>query len=100
MSESGDYTPAPYWSGYDANSARKAYADRINKSMNEAVSAGVSVSDLVPPSLTTGCESPLAICCDVTGSMGEWPQVIFQKLPYLEHEAGEYLGEDVEVSFS
>jgi hypothetical protein len=31
--------------------------------------------------------------------MGEWPITIFSKLPYLEHEGQEYLGDDMEISF-
>lgn len=37
--------------------------------------------------------------CDVTGSMGSWPATIFSKLPYLELEGKEYLGDDMEISF-
>jgi hypothetical protein len=39
------------------------------------------------------------ILCDVTGSMGEWPKVMFSKLPYLETEGKEYLGDDLEICF-
>jgi hypothetical protein len=31
--------------------------------------------------------------------MGDWPATIFSKLPYLEHEGKEYLGEDFEICF-
>lgn len=93
MSEAGDYTPAPCWSGHNFKSARRAYDDVVDRSYNDAVSKGVDRGDLVPDSLTTDCEAPLVIVCDVTGSMGEWPATIFSKLPYLEFEAKEYLGE-------
>ena len=31
--------------------------------------------------------------------MGDWPATIFSKLPYLENEGKEYLGEDFEICF-
>lgn len=99
MSESGDFAPAPHWEGYDFASARKAYADHVDRSYADAVSKGVAATDLVPEQVATDCEAPLVICCDVTGSMGEWPATIFSKLPYLEHEGQEYLGQDMEISF-
>ena len=42
----------------------------------------------------------MVIACDVTGSMGDWPATIFSKLPYLDLEGKEYLGEDMEISFA
>jgi hypothetical protein len=101
MSESGDYTPAPHWKGHDFADAHRAYGDKVVKgSMVAATSAGVKAGDLVPDTLSCDAESPLVICCDVTGSMGEWPKTIFSKLPYLEHEGKEYLGDDMEISFA
>jgi hypothetical protein len=32
--------------------------------------------------------------------MGEWPAVIFSKLPYLDIEGKQYLGEEMEISFA
>jgi hypothetical protein len=29
--------------------------------------------------------------------MGDWPATMFSKLPYLENEGKEYLGEDFEI---
>lgn len=100
MSEAGDYTPAPHWGGHDFKSARRVYDDHRKRSYADAITAGVSASDLVPKELKTNCESPLIIACDVTGSMGEWPGVIFSKLPYLEYEGQEYLGDGMEISFA
>jgi hypothetical protein len=37
--------------------------------------------------------------CDVTASMDDWPKVMFSKLPYLETEGKEYLGNDLEICF-
>lgn len=100
MSESGDYTPAPNWGGHDFASARNAYKDVVDRSYVTAVNTGVTHDDLIPDSVSTDCENPLVIICDVTGSMGEWPVTLFSKLPYLEHEGKDYLGEDMEISFA
>ncbi len=104
MSESGDYTPASHWSGYDFATARRAYASHVVDAgpsrVASATAASVDAASLVPESLETECEAPLVLAIDVTGSMGDWPATIFSKLPYLEHEAQEYLGKDLEISFS
>lgn len=102
MSEAGDYVPAPHWQGTIDNfaSARATYDDVRKRSYDDAVVKNVSVDDCVPQSITTSSEAPLVICCDVTGSMGEWPGVIFSKLPYLEYEGQEYLGDGMEISFA
>lgn len=99
MSESGDYTPAPCWSGYDFKSARATYDDHVRRSYDDAVATGVNPHDLVPDHIETDCEAPLIIICDETGSMGSWPATIFSKLPYLEHEGKEYLGDGMRISF-
>lgn len=100
MSESGDYTPAPWAAAQTFATARNAYADHAAASMSRAVSAGVTAASLVPDEIECDAEAPLIIACDVTGSMGDWPAVIFSKLPYLEHEAKEYLGEDMKICFA
>lgn len=99
MSESGDYSPGD-WKGYDFDNARKAYDVHVGRSYNEAKKDNKRVSDLIPLCLETNSPAPLVILCDVTGSMGNWPAVIFSKLPYLDNECKEYLGEDMEVSFA
>ena len=99
MSESSDYTPAPGWSGHDFASARGAYKSVVDRSYATAVAADVDAVSLIPENISTECENPLVIICDVTGSMDEWPATIFSKLPYLEHEGKEYLGEDMEIAF-
>ena len=97
--ETTDYDPGP-WRGHDFASARKAYDRHAGRSYGEAIAAGKKASDLVPNKIKTNSESPLVIACDVTGSMGEWPATIFSKLPYLEIEGKEYLGETMEISFA
>ena len=99
MSESGDYDPG-CWSGYDFSSLRKSYDVHVGRSYDDAVAKSVKKEDLIPESVTTDVESPLVIACDVTGSMGEWPAVIFSKLPYLDLEGKEYLGENMGISFA
>jgi hypothetical protein len=101
MSESGDYSPAPWAATHDFKSARALYDRHAGRSYDDAIATGKTAKDLVPDKLETQSTCPLVIVCDVTGSMGEWPAVIFSKLPYLDHEARtEYLGPDVEISFA
>ena len=100
MSESGDYTPAPEWKGHDFKSAYAHYDVHAGRGYAAAKAKNVVAKDLVPEEITTQSTHPLIIRCDVTGSMGGWPAVIFSKLPYLDHEIRkEYLSEDAEVSF-
>lgn len=100
MSEAGDFTPA-HWGGggHDFKSAYKAYDAHAGRSYDSAVKAGKKLGDLLPKKLSTQSRAPLAFITDQTGSMGEWPAVMFSKLPYLELEAQEYLGEDMEVAW-
>lgn len=99
MSESGDYNPGP-WRGHDFKSARKHYDAHVGRSYDDAKASSKSVDSLIEASLETKSESPLVIACDVTGSMGDWPATMFSKLPYLELEGKEYLGETMEISFA
>ena len=98
MSESGDYDPGQ-WRGHDFQSAYASYDRHVGRSYDDAVSSGRRASTLIPATLKSNSESPLVIGIDVTGSMGEWPKTIFSKLPYLEHEAKDYLGDETEISF-
>ncbi|QQG45223.1 MAG: hypothetical protein HYW89_04485 [Candidatus Sungiibacteriota bacterium] len=99
MSEAGDYSPG-VWAGHDFASARRNYRDFAATSMDKALSRGTTVKDLVPASISTESENPMAIVTDQSGSMGEWPATMFSKMPYLEHEAKtEYMGTDVEISW-
>lgn len=99
MSESGDYDPGP-WSGHSFTDARKTYDVHVGRSYKDAVDTKKTIADLLPTTLETKSSTPLVIVTDETGSMGEWPVTIFSKLPYLEHEAKDYLGADTEISFS
>lgn len=98
MSESGDYSPG-VWSGHDFASARKSYDATAGRSYDAAVSAGKATKDLIAENVETESTCPLIVVIDETGSMGEWPKIMFSKLPYLEHETKEYLGDDAEFCF-
>lgn len=98
MSEGSDFDPGP-WKGHDFNSARKVYDAHAGRSYDDAVKSHVVADDLIPDFITTDCKSPLIIFSDVTGSMGEWPATMFSKLPYLDLEGKQYLGEGMEISF-
>lgn len=99
MSETSDYTPGD-WAGYDFDAARKVYDVHVGRSYNDAVVDNKRASDLVPLSITTESPAPLTILIDVTGSMGTWPATMFSKLPYMDNECREYLGQDMEISFA
>lgn len=98
MSESGDYSPG-VWKGHDFVSARRSYDAHVGRSYDAAVSAGKGTKDLIAENVSTKSSAPLIIVVDETGSMGDWPATIFSKLPYLENEGKEYLGEDFEICF-
>lgn len=98
MSESGDYSPG-VWAGHDFASARRAYDVTAGRSYDAAVSAKKATKDLIADDVKTDSTAPIIIVVDQTGSMGEWPKIMFSKLPYLEHEAKEYLGDDAEFCF-
>ncbi len=98
MSESGDFDPGP-WRGHDFKSAYHHYDAHAGRSYDDAVSKRTAKTDLREASIKTNCTNPLIILSDVTGSMGEWPKWMFSKLPYLELEAKEYLGDDLEIAF-
>lgn len=99
MSESGDYDPGP-WTGHDFSTARVKYDSHVGRSYSQAVSSRKKTEDLVPPFIETNSPTPLVIVVDQTGSMGDWPATMFSKLPYLEHEAKDYLGAATEISFA
>ncbi len=64
--------------------------------------AGAETRGIPPPlgrRLSTASPTPLVVVVDVTGSMREWPKVIFDKLPVLYNEARLYAPE-IEISFA
>ena len=98
MSESGDYSPG-VWAGRSFASARKAYDSHVGRSYSDAVTAKKATKDLIAEDVKTDSTAPVIVVVDQTGSMGEWPKIMFSKLPYLEHETKEYLGDDAEFCF-
>jgi hypothetical protein len=101
MSESGDYDPGPWTSvAHDFTDARKSYDVHVGRSYDDAKSKKVSKTARIEKHIKTKSSAPVVIVADVTGSMGEWPAVIFSKLPYLDVEGKEYLGKDMEISFA
>ncbi len=100
MSETGDYTPAPQWSGHDFASARRAYNQQAGRSYAVAQATGATAAKLLPATISTVSGNPLIIDTDFTGSMDGWDATIFSKFPYLDHEIRtEYLSDDAEISF-
>lgn len=99
MAEDADFDPGD-WKGHDFKSARAHYEDHAGRAYSDATAKGVKATTLVSNKLTTESTSPLVIQVDVTGSMGDWPKTMFEKLPYLDLEGKEYLGPDMEVSFA
>ncbi len=98
MSESGDYDPGP-WTGHDFGTARDDYDRHAGRSYENATTSGKTLKDLIPKFITTDCGLPLIIITDETDSMQDWPAVMFSKMPWLDKEGREYIGEDGEISF-
>jgi hypothetical protein len=99
MAETADYDPGD-WKGYDFASARATYDKHVGRSYTDAVDKGIDATTLVPDSISTDSTAPLVIITDHTGSMGDWTKTVFSKLPYLDIEGKEYLGDDMEISFA
>lgn len=98
MAEDNDWNPG-VWKGYSFDDARKSYDSVRSRSYADAVVNHVDAKDTLPDRLKTESLSPVIIACDVTGSMGTWPQEIFAKLPVLDLEGKCYLGADMEIAF-
>ena len=99
MSEDNDYDPGP-WKGQNFDSAKAVFDVNAGRSYANAVDSGKTADDFIPDFVTTDSEAPLIIFSDVTGSMGVWPKVMFSKMPYLEIEGKQYLGETMEICFA
>ena len=99
MAETSDYDPGE-WRGHDFSTARATYAATADRGYTAAVRENKQVNEMVPSSISTNCEIPLVIACDVTGSFEDWPGEIFRKCAYLDIEGKCYLGDDKEISFA
>lgn len=97
MSESADYTATSWVPTHDFKDARATYTSSVvDRSYAVATSTAVAAKDLVAKGIKI--ENPtLVVVSDVTGSMGQWPAVMFGKLPYLMHELKQYLGEQARL---
>ncbi len=96
----GSYDPGP-WKGFNYKSAKAAYdptAGRGYSSSSSKKNVSKKVADLVPTGIKTKSPSPVVIAVDVTGSMKEWPGIIFEKLPLVDLGLKEYLDKP-EISF-
>lgn len=97
MSESADYTSTSWVPNHDYTSARASYTSSVvDRSYAKATTAKVAARDLVKTGIKLDTPT-LIVVTDVTGSMGQWPAVMFGKLPYLMHELKSYLGEDAKL---
>ncbi len=120
MSESGDYTPAPYWTGHNFSEAKDSYrtyqarryraptpapAPAPTPSKSKKVVATVAPTPApaltvnIPNKLVCLTEAALIVGIDLTSSMDDWPLPFFSKMPYIDHEVQSYLGKSVSVSF-
>ncbi|MBI2056194.1 MAG: hypothetical protein HYT37_02345 [Candidatus Sungbacteria bacterium] len=100
MSEPGDFVPPPQWRTHDFKKAKDYFDSHAGRSYDDAVASGKIYSDFIEPQLTSEAIATLSFVCDVTGSVGTWPATMFSKLPYLELEAQEYLGKDLDINWS
>jgi hypothetical protein len=97
MSESADYTATSWIGTHDYSAARSTYTSTVvNRSYAKAAAARVSARELVKTGIKIDTPT-LIVITDVTGSMGQWPAVMFGKLPYLMHELKVYLGDNARL---
>jgi len=100
MSESNDYTPAPWSAGRSFDTAYKQYDRNAGRSYATAKAEGKTASKLLPDAILTQSSYPLIIDTDFTGSMSGWDATIFSKMGFFLHEVKtEYFGKDAEFSF-
>ena len=102
---SDDSTPRDGGAGYSYSSARGAYdpgpsSSGSSKSSSRSYARKSAVEKYpLDKKITTQSPTPLVVAVDVTGSMADWPQLIFEKLPLLYSEVKRYMPE-VEISFA
>lgn len=79
----------------------KSYATEAKKEGVVRAYTGDRGKGLPPPvgkQISSSSPTPVVVAVDVTGSMGQWPGIIFEKLPVLYGEARLHLP-DVDLSF-
>jgi hypothetical protein len=90
--------------GYDYSDDPDTLKKSAQAHAQDAGSAyqGEAARGVPPPvgkTVRSDSPTPLVFAVDVTGSMGEWPGIIFHKLPVLYHEAKLWLPE-IDISFA
>lgn len=103
-----DWTPSTSgWanpSSYEFDSARAPYLGKIAAAASargpRTYSAKTSPDPLADPGklIHSDSKNPLVIAVDVTGSMSEWPQEIFDRLPLVYQTLSQY-NNDIDISF-
>jgi hypothetical protein len=99
MSESGDYSPAPWAAAESFEAAQAHYQQHASRSYEQAVSRGETTNSLLPDSIETDASAVIVIDWDETGSMGDRPGICFGKLGFLHNELNAYFGPDHAVCF-
>lgn len=97
------------WRGpgsYDYGSARRGYLDTLKDASVAKGSRSYATRtapdemvDTLDKTIESESKNPIVIAIDVTGSMADWPQEIFKKLPVLYQTLSKYR-EDTEISFA
>ncbi|PJA45342.1 hypothetical protein CO174_03755 [Candidatus Uhrbacteria bacterium CG_4_9_14_3_um_filter_50_9] len=100
MSESSDYGETNWDHGHTFGQERHTYRARADRSYGEAKQRGVEDYDLLPEQIVVTCTRLLLLSLDVTGSMGDWPPIVFDKAPYLQYEIKYYTGDDGQICVS
>lgn len=98
MSESYDYEDNHWDRSHTFGSARQQYRTDQSRAYGRAKEAGTTNRDLLLEMLVFECLMPLVLWFDVTGSMEQWPPIVFDKAPYLQFEVKEYLGPDNKIA--
>jgi len=90
--EGGDYEEVSYVPDHDFGAARVDYDAHAGRSYKKAKEDDLKEDDLLPRIIRTDAETGIILSVDHTGSMGDKPGIVYDKFPYLVHEAQtEYL---------
>ena len=95
----GSDSSGSWGGGYTYGSARAANSRRTYSPAATRIGDPLKVANYPLGKISSDSTSPLVVSVDVTGSMSDWRQVVFEKLPLLYGEVQRYLP-DVEISFS
>ena len=91
-----------YYGGRDVVSSTSAYSDASAQAVGKTSSMHSSLNPLrwKDENLQCDCQDPIVFALDVTGSMGDWTKIIYDKMPmfYGQIMMQKYLG-DPALSF-